>query len=81
MLLPWEEFGNTLVKKLNGLADININGVLNGIRYFVPSMIKNHEKSRIINTASVAGLHSYANMGLVLHDKIFCRRYYRKSFL
>ena len=35
----------------------------------VPPMIKNHEKSRIIHTASVAGLHSYANMGLYCMTK------------
>ena len=56
-------------EEIKWAADININGVLNGIRYFVPSMIKNHEKSRIINTASVAGLHSYANMGLYCMTK------------
>lgn len=56
-------------EEIKWAADINVNGVLNGIRYFVPSMIKNHEKSRIINTASVAGLHSYANMGLYCMTK------------
>lgn len=45
-----EDFQRTL--------DININGVLNGVRAFLPRMKKQAEPSRIVNTASIGGLLS-----------------------
>lgn len=41
---------------------VNFYGVLNGIRSFVPRMLAGGEEGRVVNTASVAGLHSSAMM-------------------
>jgi NAD(P)-dependent dehydrogenase (short-subunit alcohol dehydrogenase family) len=37
---------------------VNLMGVANGIRSFVPRMIENGEEGRVVNTASVAGFLS-----------------------
>jgi NAD(P)-dependent dehydrogenase (short-subunit alcohol dehydrogenase family) len=37
---------------------VNFYGVLNGIRSFVPRMLAGGEQGRVVNTASVAGLHA-----------------------
>ena len=37
---------------------VNLYGVINGIRSFVPQMLKQDEEGHIVNTASVAGLTS-----------------------
>jgi len=38
------------------LMDVNFFGVLNGIQAFTPRMLKQNNPSRIVNTASIAGL-------------------------
>jgi len=38
------------------LLEVNLNGVLHGIRAFVPGMIRHNEPAHIVNTASLAGL-------------------------
>ena len=43
---------------------VNIWGVINGIRSFVPSMLEQNSEGHIINTASVAGLLSLPQMRL-----------------
>lgn len=41
---------------LNAVIDINLGGVINGVRSFVPRMIASRQPGRIVNTASLAGL-------------------------
>lgn len=41
---------------LNAVMDINLGGVINGVRAFVPRMIASGMPGRIVNTASLAGL-------------------------
>ena len=43
---------------------VNVIGVANGVRAFAPIMLKQQERSHIVNTASVAGLLSPPAMGV-----------------
>ena len=43
------------------LLDVNVKGVLHGIKAFVPRMIDQDTECRIINTASIAGLLTVEN--------------------
>lgn len=43
------------------LLDVNVKGVLHGIKAFVPKMIAQDSACRIINTASIAGLLTVEN--------------------
>ena len=43
------------------LLDVNVKGVLHGIKAFVPRMIAQDTPCRIINTASIAGLLTVEN--------------------
>jgi NAD(P)-dependent dehydrogenase (short-subunit alcohol dehydrogenase family)/predicted GNAT family N-acyltransferase len=43
---------------------VNVLGVANGIRSFVPRMLKHNTQAHIVNTASVAGYLSPTTMGL-----------------
>jgi NAD(P)-dependent dehydrogenase (short-subunit alcohol dehydrogenase family) len=40
------------------VIDVNLYGVINGLRSFVPRMLAGGEEGHIVNTASVAGLHA-----------------------
>jgi NAD(P)-dependent dehydrogenase (short-subunit alcohol dehydrogenase family) len=39
------------------VIDVNLYGVIHGLRSFVPRMIAGGEEGHVVNTASVAGLH------------------------
>ncbi len=43
---------------------VNLMGVANGVRAFVPAMVSNGQAAHVINTASVAGLLSPPTMGV-----------------
>ncbi|TGE37023.1 SDR family NAD(P)-dependent oxidoreductase [Desulfosporosinus fructosivorans] len=43
------------------LMDVNVMGIVHGIKAFVPAMIKQDKECRIINTASIAGLLTVEN--------------------
>ncbi|MGV8968724.1 MAG: SDR family NAD(P)-dependent oxidoreductase [Cellulomonas sp.] len=43
------------------LLDVNVKGVLHGIKAFVPRMIDQNTECRVINTASIAGLLTVEN--------------------
>jgi short-subunit dehydrogenase len=40
------------------VIDVNLYGVIHGLRSFVPRMLAAGEEGHIVNTASVAGLHA-----------------------
>jgi short-subunit dehydrogenase len=40
------------------VIDVNLYGVIHGVRSFVPRMLAGGEEGHIVNTASVAGLHA-----------------------
>jgi NAD(P)-dependent dehydrogenase (short-subunit alcohol dehydrogenase family) len=40
------------------VIDVNLFGVIHGIRSFVPRMLASGEEGHVVNTASVAGLHA-----------------------
>ncbi len=44
------------------LLSVNVLGVVNGIRAFVPSMLERGEPGHIVNTASIGGLLPYAGI-------------------
>ena len=46
----------------NWLINVNLMSISNAIRYFVPKMLKQNNRSHILNTASAAGLISTAGM-------------------
>ena len=43
------------------LFDVNVMGIVHGIKAFIPAMIKQDKECRIINTASIAGLLTVEN--------------------
>ncbi|MFL2646331.1 MAG: SDR family NAD(P)-dependent oxidoreductase [Dehalococcoidia bacterium] len=43
---------------------VNVSGVLNGIKEFLPSMLKQNEPGHIVNTASMAGLLGGSTSGI-----------------
>ncbi|WP_068826426.1 SDR family NAD(P)-dependent oxidoreductase [Pseudomonas sp. BMS12] len=49
--------------KWQRMLDINLNGVLNGIRSFVPLLLQQNRPAHVINTASLAGLINSPLMG------------------
>ncbi len=48
---------------------VNVYGVINGLRSFVPTMLAQDDEGHIVNTASVAGLVSPAGMGIYCVSK------------
>ena len=47
----------------NWLLAVNLGGVVNGIRAFLPRMIEAAEPGHVVNTASIGGLLPYAGLG------------------
>jgi len=45
------------------VIDVNLRGVIYGIRHFLPRMLKSGEPCHIVNTASIAGLVANAGFG------------------
>lgn len=56
--LSWEISAERWQKEF----DVNVNGVLNGLRAFVPRMLKSGQAAHIINTSSVGGFLPSAMM-------------------
>jgi len=46
------------------LLDVNVRGVVNGLRAFVPLMLQSGEECHIVNTASAAGLDARPWLGM-----------------
>ena len=63
--LAWE---NT-VHDWEWCLGVNVYGVINGLRSFVPTMLAQDDEGHIVNTASVAGLVSPAGMGIYCVSK------------
>jgi len=51
------------------LLSVNVLGVVNGIRAFVPSMLDRGEPGHIVNTASIGGLLPYAGISAYTASK------------
>jgi NAD(P)-dependent dehydrogenase (short-subunit alcohol dehydrogenase family) len=51
------------------LLGVNVLGVVNGIRSFVPSMLERGEPAHVVNTASIGGLLPYAGIGAYTASK------------
>jgi len=49
------------LQDIEHLLQVNLLGVIYGVREFIPLMLKQKDKCHIINTASAAGLHTSAN--------------------
>jgi len=56
------------------LLSVNLLGVVNGIRVFVPRMIAGAAPGHIVNTASVGGLVAYPGIGIVHRLQVRGRR-------
>ena len=50
------------VEEWQWLLSVNVLGVVNGIRAFVPSMLQRGEPGHVVNTASIGGLLPYAGI-------------------
>jgi len=48
---------------------VNVWGVINGVRVFLPIMLRQDTECHVVNTASVAGLLSLPNMGIYCVSK------------
>jgi NAD(P)-dependent dehydrogenase (short-subunit alcohol dehydrogenase family) len=51
------------------IIDVNLKGVVNGVQTFLPRMLARGEGGHIVNTASMAGLLTYATAGLYITTK------------
>jgi NAD(P)-dependent dehydrogenase (short-subunit alcohol dehydrogenase family) len=51
------------------LMSVNVLGVVNGIRAFVPAMLESGEPGHIVNTASIGGLLPYAGIAAYTMSK------------
>lgn len=51
------------------VTDVNVGGVVNGIRAFVPAMLAHGETCHVVNTASAAGLFSAPAFGAYCASK------------
>jgi NAD(P)-dependent dehydrogenase (short-subunit alcohol dehydrogenase family) len=51
------------------IIDVNLKGVVNGVHTFLPRMLGHGQEGHIVNTASMAGLLSYATAGLYITTK------------
>jgi NAD(P)-dependent dehydrogenase (short-subunit alcohol dehydrogenase family) len=51
------------------VMDVNLMGVVHGIRSFVPRMLKQNDECHVVNTASVAGLLSVPGSGVYCVSK------------
>lgn len=49
------------------LIDVNVMGVVNGVRAFAPRMLAQDETAHIVNTSSMAGLGVIGEMGLAAY--------------
>lgn len=52
------------IKDWEWVIGVNLWGVINGIRVFVPLMLEQNEECHIINTASMSGLYSDSGLGI-----------------
>jgi NAD(P)-dependent dehydrogenase (short-subunit alcohol dehydrogenase family) len=53
----------TTLEEWQRVLGVNLMGVVHGIHYFVPRMLRQGRKAHVVNTASMAGLVPVANMG------------------
>jgi NAD(P)-dependent dehydrogenase (short-subunit alcohol dehydrogenase family) len=51
------------------IIDVNLKGVVNGVQTFLPRMLAHGQGGHIVNTASMAGLLTYATAGLYITTK------------
>jgi NAD(P)-dependent dehydrogenase (short-subunit alcohol dehydrogenase family) len=51
------------------LLSVNVLGVVNGLRSFVPAMLERREPGHIVNTASIGGLLPYAGIAAYTASK------------
>lgn len=65
-LAPVWELDNDHIKKV---MDVNLHGVIHGIKAFLPLMFKQQHRSQIINMASIYGLCSGSNMAAYAMSK------------
>jgi NAD(P)-dependent dehydrogenase (short-subunit alcohol dehydrogenase family) len=56
VFLPMKPMWESTLKDWNWILGVNMWGVINGIRAFVPIMLEQDEEAHIVNTASQAGL-------------------------
>ncbi len=54
----WE----TSTAQWNWVIDVNLKGIIYGLKYFIPSMLNQDEECFVVNTASIAGLTTGAGL-------------------
>ena len=57
------------VEEWQWLLSVNVLGVVNGIRSFVPAMLEHGEPAHVVNTASIGGLLPYAGIAAYTASK------------
>jgi NAD(P)-dependent dehydrogenase (short-subunit alcohol dehydrogenase family) len=57
------------VEEWEWLLSVNVLGVVNGIRSFVPAMLERGESGHVVNTASIGGLLPYAGIAAYTASK------------
>jgi len=67
----WEVMHEVSQKDWDYLFSVNVGGVLNGIRVFLPRLLKSNRGGHILNTASLGGHASFQGMGPYIPSK-FC---------
>lgn len=66
--LPGQAWGFTRAQ-WDWLLGVNLFGVINGIRAFLPSMLQSGQPGHVVNTASVGGLLAYPNIAMYTTSK------------
>jgi NAD(P)-dependent dehydrogenase (short-subunit alcohol dehydrogenase family) len=67
----WETMHEVSQEDWDFLFSVNVNGVMNGIRVFLPRLLQSKQGGRILNTASLGGHAPFQGMGPYIPSK-FC---------
>lgn len=70
-VILWEVMHEVSTEDWDYLFSVNVGGVLNGIRVFIPRLLKSKQGGHILNTASLGGHAPFPGMGPYIPSK-FC---------
>jgi NAD(P)-dependent dehydrogenase (short-subunit alcohol dehydrogenase family) len=72
VFLPMKPMWESTLKDWNWIMGVNVWGVVNGIRSFVPIMLQQDEPGHIVNTASQAGLVTGNSIYSITKHAVVC---------
>jgi NAD(P)-dependent dehydrogenase (short-subunit alcohol dehydrogenase family) len=70
-VILWETMHEVSQEDWNHLFNVNVGGVMNGIRVFLPRLLASEQGGHILNTASLGGHAPFQGMGPYIPSK-FC---------